>query len=56
MDRVKKFFIERSLGFYLAILSMIIAFVTIFLYKSIGITVFSPTLNQQTILFLILGI
>lgn len=55
MDRVKNFFKERGLGFYLAIVAMIIAIITIFLYKAIGITVFSPTLNQQTILFLILG-
>ena len=56
MDRVKTFLRERSLGFYLAIPAMIIAFITIFLYKKIGITVFSPTLNKETILFLILGI
>ena len=56
MDKVKTFFKERSLGFYLAIPAMIIAFITIFLYKSIGITVFSPTLNTETIVFLILGI
>ena len=56
MDRVKKFFRERSLGFYLAIPAMIIALVTIFLYKKIGITVFSPTLNTEAILFLVLGI
>ena len=56
MDRVKDFLKERSLGFYLAIPAMIIAFITIFLYKAIGITVFSPTLNKETIIFLILGI
>ena len=56
MDRVKSFFRERSLGFYLAIPAMIIALITIFLYKEIGITVFSPTLNKQTIIFLVLGI
>ena len=56
MDRVKEFLRERSLGFYLAIPAMIIAFITICLYKSIGITVFSPTLNKETIIFLILGI
>ena len=56
MERVKDFLRERSLGFYLAIPAIIIAFITIFLYKKIGITVFSPTLNKETILFLILGI
>lgn len=56
MNRVKKFCRERSVGFYLSIVAMIIAFITIFLYKKIGITVFSPTLNKETILFLILGI
>ena len=56
MDRVKTFFRERSLGFYLAFPAMIIALITIFLYKKIGITVFSPTLNKSTIVFLILGI
>ena len=56
MDRVKDFLRERSLGFYLAIPAMIIAFITIFLYQKIGITVFSPTLNKETIIFLILGI
>lgn len=56
MDRVKIFLRERSLGFYLAFPAMIIALITIFLYKKIGINTFSPTLNKQAILFLILGI
>ena len=56
MDRIKSFFRERSLGFYIAFPAMAIALVTIFLYKKIGVTVFSPTLNKETILFLILGI
>ena len=56
MDKVKSFLKERSLGFYLAIPAMIIAFITIFLYKKIGVTVFSPTLNKETIVCLILGI
>ena len=56
MDRVKNFLKERSLGFYLAFPAMIIGIITIFLYKKIGVTVFSPTLNKETILFLILGV
>ena len=56
MEKGKNFFKERSLGFHLAFPAMIIALVTIFLYKKIGVTEFSPTLNKSAIIFLILGI
>lgn len=52
MDKIKKFFVGKGVGYYLTLPALIFCIVALCLYKQNGVTSFNPELNPSAIAYI----